>query len=1070
MAGDFEGRSSATRGVDEAIVALKKGAHILKCGKRGKPKFCTIRLSYDEKALIWYSKEREKRLSLSSVSSVVIGQKTAKLLRLHWPEKESQSLSLIYKNGEASLDLVCKDRDQAECWYVGLTALTSAPYTPLLLVDSTSNRQINGRRIHSCTNSPPSYIQQRNRLFTVHDSRAFTKVHSLYGSPRLIQNRFVRGNLDFSDSFFSPRQKAWPEVDSYLEKISPHGVNRVRYNFRDIKVVEKNKDQITTQMPKLKPSEGDAETDSKDIFVWGDVLGTMLDHGHVSRGNISLPRLLKLAQMLDVQSISCGEKHAAIVTRQGQVFSWGVENGGRLGHKTSDSISHPKIIESLASTPVKAIAFGAKHTCAVSISGELYEWGEGTHSLGLWNNKRLKSQWFPHKLIGLSDGISVSKIACGQWHTAIICSSGHLFTYGDGTFGALGHGDTKSIAQPKEVESLRGLRAKCVACGPWHTAAIVETLGTAKNYAPGGKLFTWGDADRWKLGHTDKKAKLVPACVESLIDSDFSQVSCGTSLTVALTITGVVFTIGSKEHGQLGNPQSKETSICMVEGPLKTEFVKEISCGTSHVAVLTMSGKVFTWGKGTEGQLGLGDYVDKSSPTLVEALEDKQVDSIACCSNITVAICLHKPISSKDQPVCSNCRSAFGLTRKKHTCNNCGSMFCNSCSSNKVTSAALGPDKSKRYRVCDACFSELNKNAEHSKVSSGPTILKEETSPTEIRTYTPKLPRIFKEANFIMEKMALAQSPTQRNKELTNPDQVRRQRWGQVDCPDQFKCAWDRIPYWLTSEKQTVNVSRVERMNEPVLPKVASSLPQVSNDRREELELMEHLLLEEVKQLRTQVVTLAEECRHRSLQVQLYKRKVEETWLTVRDEATKCKAAQEIIRVLTNQRNTLSKKLSDGHELEDFRIKPSCINTKPVKAELPDPPDKALVTGKFPHITVTRNQNNEGKMDMQSEPNSDASVADESVVHQNCRQTLNGSSDYDRGTDTISAPNDSNGVVEQVERGVYITVVTSPSGKKGIKRIRFSRKHFGEKEAQKWWEENESRLFAKYNFMEHLAA
>jgi hypothetical protein len=68
---------------------------------------------------------------------------------------------------------VCKDRDQAECWYLGLTALISAPCTPLLLVNST-----NSRRINSCTNSPPSYIQQRSRLFAVHDGRNFTKVHS----------------------------------------------------------------------------------------------------------------------------------------------------------------------------------------------------------------------------------------------------------------------------------------------------------------------------------------------------------------------------------------------------------------------------------------------------------------------------------------------------------------------------------------------------------------------------------------------------------------------------------------------------------------------------------------------------------------------------------------------------------------------------------------------------------------------------------------------------------------------------------------------------------------------------
>ena len=65
---------------------------------------------------------------------------------------------------------ICKDKDQADCWYLGLTALVSALYSPLLLVDSTSSR-----RIYSCANSPPGYIQQRNRLFSVHDTRKFTQ-------------------------------------------------------------------------------------------------------------------------------------------------------------------------------------------------------------------------------------------------------------------------------------------------------------------------------------------------------------------------------------------------------------------------------------------------------------------------------------------------------------------------------------------------------------------------------------------------------------------------------------------------------------------------------------------------------------------------------------------------------------------------------------------------------------------------------------------------------------------------------------------------------------------------------
>ncbi|KAI4981196.1 hypothetical protein ZWY2020_021681 [Hordeum vulgare] len=1065
MAGGLEGRSSGTKGAEQAIAALKKGAHLLKCGKRGKPRFCPFRLSYDENLLIWYSKEREKSLSLSSVSSVVLGQKTTNLLRLHWPEKEPHSLSVIYKNGECSLDLICKDKDQADCWYLGLTALVSALYSPLLLVDSTSSRRIN-----SCTNSPPSYIQQRSRLFSVHDTRKFTQVHSQYGSPRLIQNKVSKSSLDCSEAFASPRQRTWSGLDFYLERITPEMVNRVKNSFMDIPVAEKNQEGIT-QMPKLKPSEGShvaCGTDLlKDIFVWGEVPGSVLENGDAPKDNVSLPRLLKPTQILDVQNVACGENHAAIVTKQGEVFSWGKESGGILGHKVGASVSQPKIIESLASTPMKAIAFGAKHTCALAISGEIYEWGEGIHSLGRWDDHQCqRSQWFPHKLFDPVDGVSVLKIACGQWHTAIISSSGQLFTYGDGTFGVLGHGDTLSVARPKEVESLKGLRAKAVACGPWHTAAIVEILGTVKSNAPSGKLFTWGDADRGKLGHADKKSKLVPTCVKPLTESDFAQVSCAKALTVALTITGVVFTIGSTERGQLGNRRLSDTSICSVEGPLKTEFVRDISSGSSHVAVLTMNGKVYTWGKGTEGQLGLGDYTDRSSPTLVESLEDKQVDNIACGSNFTVAVCLHRSVSGKDQSVCSSCQLSFTFTRKKHNCYNCGSMFCNSCSSNKVSRAALGPDRSKRYRVCDVCFTQLQKIEGHGTLSSRLAIQKDEAFPTEIRAYTPKLSRIFKEANSIMEKMTTAQGSNQRNQDLTATVQLKTQRWGQVECPSQFKCARNNIPFCSISNKQTAGASLTQRMPGPVAPKGISSMPEAATNLKAELDSTENILLGEVKHLQAQVTTLAEQCRHRSLKIQLYKRKVEETWLIIMTEAAKCKAAKEIIKVLTNQRNTLSKKILAGEQPYNSTRTPSCTTDgQPVKAELSDPPDKNPVTGKFQQLRSIKDHHQQ-QVERERIQSSSAAMASGSIAHRDGRRAPSNSNIYAGETDATVPPTDPNGAIEQIERGVYVTVVTSPGGNKGVKRIRFSRKHFGEKEAQKWWEANESKVFAKYSSTE----
>jgi alpha-tubulin suppressor-like RCC1 family protein len=42
------------------------------------------------------------------------------------------------------------------------------------------------------------------------------------------------------------------------------------------------------------------------------------------------------------------------------------------------------------------------------------------------------------KRIESLDGIKIAEVACGPWHTAAVSTSGRLFTWGDGTFGALG--------------------------------------------------------------------------------------------------------------------------------------------------------------------------------------------------------------------------------------------------------------------------------------------------------------------------------------------------------------------------------------------------------------------------------------------------------------------------------------------------------------------------------------------------------------------------------------------------------------------------------------------------------
>ncbi|XP_019152915.1 PREDICTED: uncharacterized protein LOC109149552 isoform X2 [Ipomoea nil] len=464
------------------------------------------------------------------------------------------------------------------------------------------------------------------------------------------------------------------------------------------------------------PSQRSLENFDTDILIWGERTGDDLLGGGKFPSSATrdalLPKTLESALVLDAQIIACGSRHAVLITKHGETFSWGEGSFGQLGHGVESDIYNPKLINTLSGLKITSAACGEYHTCAITVDGELYTWGEGTYNFCLLGHGTGISHWTPKKVRGPLEDKQVLMVSCGPWHSAVVTSMGQLFTFGDGTFGALGHGDHCNTSIPREVETLKGLRALKVSCGYWHTAAIVESSleNSDSDQSSTGRLFTWGNGNEGQLGHGDEASRLVPCCITMLHGTNFCQVACGHSITVALTTSGQVYTMGSSDYGQLGIPESTGKLPSCVHGKIKNSFIEEIACGSFHVAVLSSQSEVYTWGKGGNGQLGHGENYDRSTPTRVEALKDRCIKSVVCGKNFTAAICLHKEVSIADHSIiCSGCRRPFNFRRKCHNCYNCGLVFCGTCTSKKSLKASLAPSLHKPYRVCEDCFTKLNK-------------------------------------------------------------------------------------------------------------------------------------------------------------------------------------------------------------------------------------------------------------------------------------------------------------------------------------------------------------------------
>ncbi|CAL8464600.1 g4135 [Coccomyxa elongata] len=646
----FSGRAAATpqplgnharaisqRSAEELLTALRKGTDLLKHGRLGKPKMHFFRLADADTLLTWRSANGKPRgIALSSVKQVIKGQATETFKRHPLPHMAHASFSLVYRD----LDLSSRTLD--------LTCRTEQEFELWYW-----GIQVIIERL----------------------SAAGTLQRPVIGAPT--------GEVMRSAKSAQLLSVGTPPQSSTAKVVGGGTVQGRVTGAMGLPVIEH------------RPG---------DCYVWGSSnpsTGFCLSQASINhRQHCAYPVIVDDSTHLDVHQVAVGVRHAALVTRSGEAYTWGSGAGGRLGLGHSVDACAPQRLHTLWGLRIKSITAGDGCTAAVSEEGALYTWGDGAAgNLGYCDVMR---QFIPRRVEGALLDHIITQVSCGPYHTAAVSATGTLFTWGDGLCGKLGHGTLDSCSEPRQVEALASKRVIHVACGVWHMAAVAaEPMGGSSplpflselSYAEaealrhklsaaydmldeeGGSLFTWGGQFTWVehkkdaaghatdkkdhhrgcLGHGDTTGRLLPTRVEgSLQGLAVRQVECGLNLTVALTTDGRIW-----QMGETGAPGNKHTPWEGAKEPQQVSipghFVERIAVGMQHVAALAgpldgQTGRaeegeersvIFMWGRGREGQLGGGLHTDSASPSAVDELRGRHVLQAACGGCYTLAVCRH---------------------------------------------------------------------------------------------------------------------------------------------------------------------------------------------------------------------------------------------------------------------------------------------------------------------------------------------------------------------------------------------------------------------------------------------
>jgi len=378
-----------------------------------------------------------------------------------------------------------------------------------------------------------------------------------------------------------------------------------------------------------------AVTDTGKLYSWGASACGQLGHDDTDgmpkdvEGYPYQPVPLRVETLVScafIVAIACGDAHSVAICQEGRLYSWGGGGCGQLGHsetskmpKDEDGCPYqptPRIVDSLRPYHISSIACGKAHTVAVSEPGRIFTWGAGAcGQLGHPDTNSFPSdedgypfQPVPREVEELSP-FKIVDTACGDVHTLALTDTGHLYSFGGGSYGQLGVNSVEKmpvdadncpyLPTPRLVETLSNVIK--LACGDSHSLTINKE----------GRVYCWGANSCGQLGISMENRSIekdqdgiphisIPEKIDQLLEFTIVDIACGEAHSLAVTSTGDLYSWGACSCGQLGLDGCDTMPVdndgypyqpvpTLVTNGFTSRPILKVACGGVHNLAITQS-------------------------------------------------------------------------------------------------------------------------------------------------------------------------------------------------------------------------------------------------------------------------------------------------------------------------------------------------------------------------------------------------------------------------------------------------------------------------------------------------
>ena len=227
-------------------------------------------------------------------------------------------------------------------------------------------------------------------------------------------------------------------------------------------------------------TEENEEADVKDDFTRGIA--------YFWRSTNLEPHIRSVAFREGISKVALGNHHTLLLTFNSQVLSVGDNSFGQLGLGDLKSRREPTVIDYLRDKPVHEISCGGQHSGVICDNRDVFFWGDSSRGQCGIDETNLVNLPSPVRFerSSISDAREtqqndsnkqrepvIIEISCGDSHSLALSSEGEVWSWGTGC--QLGHGvETDRINIPKQIDGLIGKNVTAIACGAYHSLAIVQ--------------------------------------------------------------------------------------------------------------------------------------------------------------------------------------------------------------------------------------------------------------------------------------------------------------------------------------------------------------------------------------------------------------------------------------------------------------------------------------------------------------------------------------------------------------------------------------------------------------------